>query len=412
MPDWFTTARETIKAGAATLEPQEFERPCVCGEVIRGERSPLAQELPCPNCARTWLILPRDPYPRARPRPTKPPLLKRLSSLRGSREKRTSSKSSSAGPSDSANGVASPNAKVSRPPRPPLTTQITSQFLSAKARLKARVTKAAKPIRLVALGMIAATFLTGLYMWHRARLDAASATLVKSVPLAETALEDRDFVTAERLMNEAARATRILGATEATAREVQQRHRELAAINKLAVQTPYDLVAEAEGFAANPDEWSQRFDATYAGRWIIIDTPLGSPQPATIPKLDDANSKADQPQSVYLLEIPLVAGEQPVRFEMPTEPFTSLQNPSRAIFAAQYDSWRLHEQEDEPATWIVRFRPVTAFLWSSPDIYEAIGFEVDDEIRKTLSRQSNAIGMTSKPESVKQAREEADASRG
>lgn len=414
MPDWFTTARETIK-GAATLEPQEFERPCICGEVIRGERSQLAQELTCPNCHRTWLILPRDPYPKARPRSTKPPLLKRLSSFRTGRDQQAASANRDADHSGTSNGVAAPRSKSTRPPRPPLKAQIATRIATAKTRLQARVAKAARPIRLVGVGMIAATLLTGLWMWHRARVDAASATLVKSVPLAEKAIEEHDFVTAERLMNEAARATKILGATDATALEVQQRHRELATINKLAVQTPYDLVAEAEGFVSNPDEWSQRFDATHSGRWVILDAPLSPPQPATPAagqQSEEESAEASPPDSVYLLEIPLVAGEQSVRFEIPTEPFAALKKPSRAIFAAQYESWRLHEQKDEPATWIVRFRPHTAFLWSSPDIYEAVGFEVDEDTLKTLNRQSKAIGISDKPERVKQAGRETNASRG
>ena len=62
-------------------------------------------------------------------------------------------------------------------------------------------------------GMIAAVLVTGLWLWHQARVDAASATLVEVVPRAEQALADRDFPAAQRLFAEAVAAVDVLGAT-------------------------------------------------------------------------------------------------------------------------------------------------------------------------------------------------------
>lgn len=267
--------------------------------------------------------------------------------------------------------------------------------------MRERAQRAARPLRLVGVGIVALVLLTAVWLWNRARADAASATLVAAIPKAERAIAERDFATARRLYSDATAAADVLGAEDARAAGIHQRYQELVALTGLASQTPYDLAAQAER-NIDPDDWATQFAAVYGGQWVILDVPLGepdSPMPTTEPskKAEEAPTTAEKPAGQIIpLDLPLVAGEFPVRFEMDPAVFKPLKSSERAIFAARYESWRLHRGPGGAATWVVRFRPETAFLWCSPDLYAAVGFDPDvpeDPPRKVLGRQAKMLGV-------------------
>lgn len=391
MPDWFDKARQTITRGPVRSEPEPFERTCVCGETVGGERRAQAQEVACPRCGREWFVLPLDPYPRPRPRSTKPPLWKRLAPDGAT----TTAPGTNGRPAaNSAFQTAAPP----RPKRPALRQQLKERVATTTQAVRERAKRAARPLRLVGVGIVALVLLTGAWLWQRARVEAASAMLVAAVPQAEQAIERRDFFAAERFFAEAASAVDVLGAEDATASRVRQRHRELVACNGLAAQTPYDLAAQAERVGVDPTNWSDQFAAVHGGRWLILDVPLGEPEDAT--PVSDPEDESDRPSrpagKVVPLDLPLAVGKFPVRFEMDAEFFGGAKSKGRAIFAAQYDTWRLHRAPEGPATWVVRLRPETAFVWCSPDLYASLGFDLDAEVdspRAVLAQQAKATGV-------------------
>jgi hypothetical protein len=405
MPEWLTKAQATIAGNRTGADFQPFERHCVCGELLVGERTDRSQKISCPTCERTWFILPRDPYPRPKSRANKPTLWKRLAGGRSPAASSEATEPRGSAATAMQDTATLPSSKTretpASPTRSPLRTRIENRLKQTAEAAKTRAKRAARPIRLVAVGMTFAVLVTGLWLWHRARVDAASATVVSVTPQAEQALADRNFPKAERLFADVTAAVNTLGANDQTARRVRQRHRELVAINNLAAQTPYDLAAEAEAQSANPNEWSERFRATYAGRWVIFDIPVGSPEvawSASSPGGDNEATGEETPRrKVVLLDLPLAIGKHAVRFEADAKLFERLQPPTRAIFAAQYSSWQLRQHhKDEPPQWVVRFEPKTAFLWASDDIYAALGFDLDDPAappRAALERQSKLLGL-------------------
>jgi hypothetical protein len=268
--------------------------------------------------------------------------------------------------------------------------------------------------------MLVALVATGFWLWHRARVDAASATIVSVEPKAEQALADRDFAAAEKHFAALAAAVDTLGATDQTAERVRQRYRETVALNNLAAQSPFDIAAEAEKLASNPDEWAARFKAISAGRWVVLDVNVAPAEPAshnTLPAKgkddgkdeDEEKSEPAEPhEDLVVLDMPLVVGKVPVRFVMEPSLFKRLKLPARVIFAAQYDSWNLKSNGKEPAAWVVRFRPGTAFLWASSDTYAALGFDIDAPAappRAVLEHQAKLLGL--EPESARQKLAEA-----
>lgn len=398
MPDWFDKARQTITRRPPRAEPVPFERACVCGDMVRGDRLPQARRVACPGCGREWFILPLDPYPRPRPRSTQSPLWKRLTANGSSAETVTLPVKNGRPASPSSPAAFSPAAPP-RPRKPPVRQQLKTKLASVKGSVRERARRAARPLRLVGLGIVLLLLLTGGWLWHRSRVDAASATLVAAVPQAERAIESRDFATARRLYAAAAAAVDVLRAEDARAAGIHQRHRELTASTGLASQTPYDLAAQAER-NADPQSWTTQFAAVYGGQWVILDVPLGeaaAPTPVSAPEPGDGDKPAAKPSGKIIpLDLPLAVGKFPVRFEIDAAFLRPLKSPGRAIFAAQYDSWRLHRESGGAAIWVVRFRPDTAFLWCSADLYGAVGFDPDvseDPPRAVLERQAKALGV-------------------
>lgn len=406
MPEWFEKARRTVTRQPGRSESEPFERTCVCGEAVRGERRPQAQELLCPACGRGWFVLPLDPYPRPRPRSPNPPLWKRLTDAGGSGD---------TVPGQSVNGKAASKPSRSAPPtaprlsKPPVRLRLRESLLAARASLRERAKRAAKPLRLVAAGIVVVLLLTAAWLWHRNRLDTAAATLVSAVPEAEQAVLVRDFTMARRLYGDAAAAVDVLGAEDFRAAGIRQRYRELVAQSGLAAQTPYDLAAQAERSSADPNAWTQQFQAVYGGQWVILDVPLGAPDaPTPLSGSGETDSPNPPKGKVVALDLPLLAGEFPVRFEADAALFKALKNSERAIFAAQYDSWRLHREGKGRGTWVVRFRPETAFLWCSADLYASLGFDPDapeNPPRVVLARQAKAVGVPTETPSPSHPRE-------
>ncbi|MGC1272941.1 MAG: hypothetical protein WBC44_04485 [Planctomycetaceae bacterium] len=409
MSHWYAKARDTLtQRRPGVQEPEPFSRPCVCGETITGERLPQARQVACPNCGRDWFILPRDPYPDAkRRRRSKSKTPKRPSWLR----RRSDRKATTSPPAETDDvsrvNDAFPVSLASKTRSEPAATPVSTdrpnrpRWSDVKQTGRDWLRREARPIRLVLAGCAAALAVTGFWLWHRARIDGASATIVQVVPQAEQALNDRDFDTAEQLLAQAVDAVDLLGAEDDTAARIRQRHRELVALNHLAGKTPFDLAVEAGLHDANPTSWETEFQASYAGRWVVFDVPLNERRPATAQRppsdAETAEPPARTPRSVIPIELALAAGSTPVRFEIDAGLFQTLKSPDRVIFAAQYASWQFQREAGSDSVWVVRFHPETSFLWASPDTLADLGIDPDGEPRSVLKNQAAALGVPVEP---------------
>ena len=418
MSHWYTKARNTlISRRAGAVEPTPFSRTCQCGEAISGERLPQAREIRCPACGRDWFILPADPYPGTKsrkrpPPPHRPAWLRRRQDASGPASIRSDTRPndpatvSPAAPTGSdqvadTDEAADWTAASAVESSPAAIAANDAPRRSAWERVRARSVdwfhREARPIRIVLAVCLAAAMLTGFWLWHRARIDEASATIVRVLPLAESALDDGNFAEAQQYLSQAVAAVDLLGTENETSIRIRQRHRELVALNHLAGKTPFDLAFEAGLNDSHPDQWEADFEAAYAGRWVVFDVPLAEPVAGTpVAATSDGEPALPVAERVIPLPLSLSAGTTPVRFEVDAQLFEPVRKADRAIIAVQYDSWTMQFAERRGAAWIVRFRPDTAFLWSSADTLTALGFDADDKATAAaLKRQSASLGIVS-----------------
>ena len=388
MPHWFSTARRKLPQAATSLPPVPFERNCRCGNRLEGERDHTPQSIRCDTCGETWFVLPRDPYPTRKTKSGKSGKAAspwtRITEWTGAQlQQRTAPEPK---PPTKAPTQTTKSPQTPTPPAPPTTERLTARLQSvgttAIDQTKQAVRRHVRPARLLAAMVVILIMGTGFWLWHQARLDAARETLVTALPAAEEAISDHDPALAAEHFARATAALNLLGATDATAQRIRQRHKEVVAINGLASLTPWELAAEARQVAQNPTEWNQRFQALYAGQWVILDVPLGPLRPPTEPVREDddestENATPPTPPRIIPLELPLAAGSIPVHFEWETPQHADMAGLERAIVALQYDSWKLVNSSSGPV-WVVRFRPQTGLVWASPDLFREAGFEVND----------------------------------
>lgn len=401
MPDWIAKAR--MKASRQVpAEPVPFQRACLCGELLSGDREDLAQEIFCPSCGRNWFVLPRDVYPWPKVRKPKRSTRVKASLTGWSRRPRGTRENASPEATPAGTATATREKSSSGEQQSSEDSQPEAQLASGattleiapswRQRVRSKFKRAARPIRLVGGGIAMLIFLTGVWLWYQDRLSDAAETLGKAVPAAEAAIDAGDLPTAAQAMGRAARAVDILGENDKEARRIRQRHRELDAILGLASVTPFVLAAQAALANDSPSRWSSGFAASYAGEWVILDVPLGQSQSAT-PRLSslESQSQGDEAarsneetsgdeakgaagEKVIPLLLPLKAGDVPIRFELESSVFEESELRDRAIIALQYKSWTMGEDPGGRPVWVVRFEPGTAFLWASIDLYEAAGF--------------------------------------
>ena len=259
MAGWLTTARETLTGAGGASAPQTFTLPCRCGYEIAGTRGERERTETCPDCGTDWFVLPRDVYPRpARARKRKAPR---------------------------------PQPRGPVEPRVPLGRRVRGGAAAARTAAAGRLSRGtaaaggwvrrqARPLRLVVAGLVLTVLLTGGWLVQRERLAAARRTYAESRDAADAALTEREYAVAADRYAEAAAAADRLGLADPPAAAVRGRARELAAARDLAVEPPFRIAEQAAAAgptAARRAAWRDRFDAVYAGRWVVLDAPRRPP---------------------------------------------------------------------------------------------------------------------------------------
>lgn len=258
--------------------------------------------------------------------------------------------------------------------------------LPAKSAARGRWLRRIGWVLLVAMMAIAAT----VYGVARRRsAERAELTLGASVTEGRQALDAGDFKTASQQFQRAILALDRLGRDDdSQARWIRQMSRESTAASHLAVNSLFDMVAEADQAHQQKTlgEWQQRFELMYAETWIVLQAELA--------RTTDSRGRAD-----YVLDYPLDVNGTAVEVDADLHVFRRLPpdpEPTPVLVAAQLQSCR--RSTGDPATWIITLRADTAFLWTDPKNLVAIGLgsdllHDDDGLKNLLARQAKLMGL-------------------
>ena len=353
-----------------------FEVECDCGGRIVGLRTVAYQKRPCPRCQNPVFVLPANVYPRPKPKPSVTPVLPKTTSevhVQPSDEKvvvddtrpMTGSKSTKLERSDFDRKL------VASPAKEP-------ELLSSP---RARVFT---PVRLLGLAIFLMTAVTAAGLWRRHQIETAKAIVARATDDGKEALRTRDFVKASEELQRAHAAVDVLGRKDETANEIRRISRQATAAAKLASSTLTEILEEALTAAKADTTKSPQLTSVDRSAWIVFD--------ARIVPSDDVTTG-------YFVDGPIQFADSQVRIEIVTGIFRQQPRADesgeapRAIFAAQLE--QLTAPTGDPPTAVLTLNGKTAFLWSSYDIYSAIGYRPNDtdpeserETRALLDRQT------------------------
>ena len=388
MSGWMTRAQATFRRKKKEDVPVSFGIPCSCGGIAAGTREPVYQRVQCEQCRRWLFVLPADPYPVpiARPR----------------RKKRNSKHAETQTPIDTADQPTAMSVTEAKPkpleessrPADPLSQRSaddTQPATTVAATARRWRKKLFTPFRLVLLGIVLVVVGTALSVWNRARLDEAARTWQTAREKGRAAIESGDFPTAVREFRRAVQAVDLLARDDMPARATRQRLREAVAADQLLPVSLPEMIRDGEQtIKANPIGWKDRFEGSYKGRWLIMETSL-----VRVAETNDGDR--------VVIDCPLVIGSRQVEFSGASAAFSTLditQVPQRVIFAAAVRSCEL--SDTTPARWIVELDSDHAFLWSDFEILRRLGLttgDADEEqrTRLLLTAQANHLRLGGDP---------------
>lgn len=381
MSGWLAKATGALRREEPE-EPQPFDVICECGLQHSGMRRRRAQRIVCRSCGASLFVLPRDSYPvPLAPRPKKKRKQKPKSrKSRSADSVRPASKKSGPGPVES---VAAASTKVSE----------------GAAKLGAGVTSGAskagkgfvsfwKPFRLVVLGIVIVVI--GTIWWSTTvdRTAQAVAELKVANEAGRTALAEGDIPAAYTEFTRAVSALdRLDRRSDPLAREIRQLQRETAAMNGIVPISPLEIIAETDrAYERNTDSEANALDPKYRGRWMVLD---GVIRRGRVPN-----------SGRYLFDIPFAVGESnrstAVEVSLGVLHKLKIGDGSKpVVLAGQLEACEISKDQRR---WTLRLESDSAFLWSSPENYLALGFAFDDEateqhVRAILTRQSRLMGL-------------------
>ena len=384
MSGWMARAQATFGRKAEEA-PVSFEITCSCGCLAAGTRAPVHQRVLCDQCHRWLFVLPVNPYPV--------PVVKQRRRKQKAKRAKTQTPVGDATPRTAKSDTEPISQSVAEPAArgEPLSRRLADsaqRTVGAAARVVPRWRKKLlTPFRLVLLGIVIVVAGTAFSVWHRARLDEAERTWQVAREKGRTALKAGDVPTALREFQRAVRAVDVLDRDDQAARMIRQQLREVTAVDQLlSVSLPEMIRNAEETIQANPLGWKERFEQTYKGRWLIMETSL-----VRVAETGDGDR--------VVIDCPLVIGTRSLEFTGASAAFRSLdigETPQRVILAAAVRSCEL--SESTPAHWVVELDPQSAFLWTDFDLYRRLGLSTGDadedrQTRLLLTSQSKSIGI-------------------
>ncbi|QDU48495.1 hypothetical protein [Gimesia panareensis] len=357
--------------------PEPYEIVCVCGVSLSGYRRKTPYRHTCDQCGESYFILPRNTYPPLKARKKKKqiptqqriteyvlnsPLVSRL------REKRQQKQAIRKGQAGEATQPAP--AELSPFELPPPRTRLMT------------------PFRAILAGILLILGFTGYGIWHSRQLERAEVTLKTATEAGRELLEKGDLVGANTAYQQAAQALETLGRHDRQAFEVQQKARELEALNRQAVSPLFEIADAAVAQIKEQDlkSWQTLFDVRYEGSWLIFETTL-------IP----VSTGDEKEQTRYRLNFPVILDEYTLNLEL-TDPtfreYVEAHPGQPLIFAAQLSAFE--QNENSPETGVILLDGKTAFMWSHLDLYEQLGIQFDeyhdrDQVASLLKQQTQFL---------------------
>jgi hypothetical protein len=128
--------------------------------------------------------------------------------------------------------------------------------------------------------------------------------------------------------------------------------------------------------------WSELFRGLYRGGWVVIDAPVGRSSVAGVqPRLVVEFPVSDGADNAALIADLAVLE----RYLGPAG------KPRRVIFAAQLEDFLPQSGSDHE--WRIVLDRDTAFLWTSAETLEMLGFPLDRATQKVLDDQARLEGL-------------------
>ena len=356
MANWLSRATEGFRKSSPP-PPEPYSVRCDCGGTVAGDRVAAAQRPPCPLCGRQVFVLPANIYPvPVRSKKPKPPAAE--TSAEQTPETATAIKP------DRRHGETVAKSVASEP---------KGILLESDARL-------ITPFRAIVAVITIIGSLTMWGLWYRHRIESAKATVLAANEAGMRALNDGDFATAARELTRARQAVDLLHRTDAEANTIRRHCREAVAGNELSDTDFFEILNEPNGAAAK-----QRLGARQRSQWILFDTLLIDPDRATGP---------------WVLDMPLLLDDLKYRVEIDSALIreaaweSQAAGSARVIFAAQLVEIRPATATDPMATVVLNGK--TAFLWTSPETYAALGYveSREDQLQATRDLMSRQLALT------------------
>jgi hypothetical protein len=387
MSEWLTKATEALR-GEKEPEPQPFEIDCECGTHHGGFRRRKHQRIICRSCGTALFIMPSDTYP--------PPLAPEPKKKR-KRKGRRSARRHEVVPTQAAVDAGRALASKAVSEVTQASAQVAARTSDAGRGLWQRITGLAlsvvrfwSPFRIVILCIVLAVGGTVFLTVRTGADEAALSRLKESDEQAREALADGDLAAAQEQFAVAVDALDQLGwVTKPLACEIRQFHRETTAMQDLLTASPFDVAADAEDAFVHGrlDEFDRQFQLHHAHRWIVLEGPVarvGRTARGGYYRIDVPSAIGDKRRTL------VISGRLPA---LDTLKFRDA--PRDVILAGQLKSCEL---SGDRRSWVLRLEPQTAFLWSDPGNYAAIGMASSDPeqveaVNRILTTQSLANGL-------------------
>ena len=377
MAGWFSRVLQGNEPAEA--EPVEFTLKCRCGNVVTGVRNQRMHVAVCRSCLYQICVLPTSPYPRPKVRTPKKKIPKPVDTRDDTdkREVRTPPPASRRGARHEVEPQRSGSKKSTRTDSQPLEAKRREPQLPVVRR------KFVTPLRLIAVGMIGVVTLSGWWVVHRRAVAQAVVTFAATAKAGRAALAESNFEVADQQLQQAVTALDLLGRDDREARQVRQLAREAAAAQGLALSSLFELVSEVRGVRKiSPQNWQQTIQHSYQGRWFLLDT-------------NGLQFTSDDPPQ-WRFSLPLIPGDEPLQISGDLTNWSKVLGstpPSHVILAGQLDEVRVLGDGPDAGLEIV-LKKDSLCLWTSPDVYAALGGTLDDGSQATLTGQARMLGLT------------------
>ncbi len=364
MAGWLNKASNVFRRNTPEVE-HPFAVPCECGLIHRGMRRNRFQKIVCRECGAARFILPKDVYPAPRDRPRDPPPV--VESLPVLNPIKSAPSKGGKRQATAAAGSTKATVKAARDAAP--------EFFVVPAR-----GRLVTPFRVVVVSITLIAAATGYFVVQKIRRDTAATALREASDHGWTAVSDQDWGLARTQLAKAVDAARILGRNDSAARKLQCGLQEVAAIEQLCPKSLVEILGEADAMAESPDKWKANFATHYDGRWLVFDGPLVS-----------------KPEG-WRVPFPLQIGKKKrgVRIVIQSSRLDGVkEDEPGAIVAARLTGCSLSADKQ---VWQIEFEPETAFLWSLPETFPALGidageFRTAEQTSELLARQAASNGV-------------------